>query len=87
MKTNRNELCPCGSGNKYKNCCESKRFQPDGKNRYIRWLISGAIAFFLVFTLWGIVEFFSSDHPEMEAYKCDNPRCTIIHYRPVTQSN
>ena len=87
MKTNRNEPCPCGSGNKYKNCCESKRFQSDGKNRYTHWLISGAVVFFFALTLWGVVEYFSSNHPEMEAYKCDNPRCNIIHYRPVSQSN
>src|SRR5687767_5256526 len=24
MRVGRNELCPCGSGKKYKNCCESK---------------------------------------------------------------
>ena len=87
MKTNRNDLCPCGSGKKYKNCCESKRFQSDGENRYIRWLISGAVGFLLALTLWGVIEYFSSDHPEMEAYKCDNPTCTTIHYRQVTQSN
>ena len=88
MKTNRNEPCPCGSGNKYKNCCESKRFQPDGTNRYIRWLISGMVGFFLALTLWGVVEYFSSDHPEMEPYTdCGNPTCTRIHYRPASQSN
>ena len=88
MKTNRNELCPCGSGNKFKNCCEKKRFQPDGENRHIRWLISGAIGFFLAMTLWGIVGYFSSDHPEMEPYTdCGNPNCDLIHYRSVTKSN
>ena len=87
MKTNRNELCPCGSGEKYKNCCENKRFQPDGKNRYIHWLISGALVFFLAMTLWGVVEYFSSEQPKMEAYKCDNPACNRIHYRPESQSN
>ena len=87
MKTNRNELCPCGSGNKYKNCCEKKRFQPDEKHRYIRWLISGAIGFFLALILWAFVESFTSERPEMEAYKCDNPACNQIHHRPVSQSN
>ena len=87
MKTNRNEPCPCGSGKKYKNCCESKRFQPNRRNRYIRWLTIGAVGFFLALTLLGIVEYFTSDHPDMEAYKCDNPSCNQIHYRPVSQSN
>ena len=87
MKTNRNELCPCGSGNKYKNCCGQKRSQSGKKNRYIRWLISGTVGFFLALTLWGVIEYFSSEHPDMEAYKCDNPTCNRIHYRPVPQSN
>jgi len=30
VKVGRNELCPCGSGRKYKHCCYSKRF------RYVR---------------------------------------------------
>jgi len=25
VKTGRNELCPCGSGKKYKNCCLGKK--------------------------------------------------------------
>ena len=87
MKTNRNEPCPCGSGNKYKNCCGQKRSQSDEKNRYTRWLISGTVGFFLALTLWGVIEYFNSDHPDMEAYKCDNPTCNQIHYRPASQSN
>ena len=86
MKTNRNELCPCGSGNKYKNCCEKKRFQPDKGNRYIRWFISGAVGLVLVLIIWAIMESYNSDRPEMEAYKCENPRCQLIHYRQVTKS-
>ena len=87
MKTNRNELCPCESGKKYKNCCEKKRFHSDDKNRYVRWLITSAVVFFLALTLWGVIEFFSSEHPEMEAYRCDNPSCTIIHYRQASPPN
>lgn len=30
VKVGRNELCPCGSGRKYKHCCQAKRF------RYVR---------------------------------------------------
>ena len=86
MKTNRNDQCPCGSGKKYKQCCEQKRFQNDN-NSYVRWIISGAVGFFLALTLWGVVEFFGTDHPEMEPYTdCGNPACTQIHYRPVSQS-
>ena len=88
MKTKRNELCPCGSEKKYKNCCETKRFQLDRENRNIRWLISGAVGVFLALILWGVVEYFNSDHPEMEPYTdCGNPTCNRIHYRQVTKSN
>ena len=87
MKTNRNDPCPCGSGKKYKNCCEQKRFQSGDENRITRLLITSAVGVFLAIFLWGLIEFFASDHPEMEAYKCDNPSCGKIHYRQKTDSN
>ena len=87
MKTNRNDPCPCGSGKKYKNCCEQKRFQSGGENRVTRLLITAAVGVFLAVFLWGVIEFFAADHPEMEAYKCDNPNCGQIHYRQKTDSN
>ena len=86
MKTNRNEHCPCGSGKKFKHCCQQKRFQDDGREKYLRWIISGGVGFFLALTLWGVFQFFTNEHPEMEAYKCDNPQCNQIHYRQVTDS-
>ena len=87
MKTNRNDACPCGSGKKYKNCCEQKRFQTGDKNRLIRWLIRGAVVLFLAVIIWEVVVFLTTDHPEMETYKCDNPNCTIIHYRQKALNN
>ena len=87
MKTNRNDACPCGSGKKYKNCCEQKRFQSGNENRMIHWLIKGAVVFFLAILVWGVVEYFVTDHPEMEAFKCDNPACGQIHYRPKIANN
>ena len=87
MKTNRNDSCPCGSGKKYKNCCEQKRYQSSDNNRLIRWFIRGAVGLFMVILVWGVVEFFVTDHPEMEAYKCDNPNCGQIHYRPKSINN
>ena len=85
MKTNRNEQCPCGSGEKFKNCCQQKRFQYTGNSKPLRWVISSAIVFFIILTLWGIFQFYTTEHPEMEAYKCDNPQCNQIHYRQVTE--
>ena len=87
MKTNRNDACPCGSGKKYKNCCEQKRFQSGGKNRLIRWLIRGAVGLFLAVIVWEVVVFLTTDHPEMEYYKCGNPNCTIWHQRQKAINN
>ena len=87
MKNSRNEPCSCGSGKKSKNCCEQKKVNSDMKNKYFRWFIISAIVFFLSITMWGIIDHFSSEHPEMEAYKCDNPACTRIHYRPISDAN
>ena len=87
MKTNRNDPCQCGSGKKYKNCCEQKRVQSGDDNRITRLLITAAVGVFLAVFLWGVIEFFATDHPEMEAYKCDNPSCGKIHYRQKTDSN
>jgi len=87
MKTNRNDPCTCGSGKKYKNCCEQKRFQSGDEKRITRLLITAAVGVFLAVFLWGVIEFFATDHPEMEAYKCDNPNCGKIHYRQQTDSN
>ena len=87
MKTNRNDACPCGSGEKYKNCCEKKRFHSGDENRIIHWLIRGAVGLFLVMIVWGLVEFFATDHPEMEYYKCGNPNCSIWHQRQKSVNN
>ena len=87
MKTSRNDTCPCGSGKKYKNCCEQKGYQPGNDNRIIRLLISGAIGGLLIILVWGMIEFFTTEHPEMEAYKCDNPNCGKIHYRAASSNN
>ncbi len=41
-KVGRNEACPCGSGRKYKQCCESKGGSPV-QSRLIMLLIAAAI--------------------------------------------
>lgn len=42
MKTRRNELCPCGSGEKYKRCClaEDRRRRDLGAARYRETLVA-----------------------------------------------
>lgn len=37
MKTGRNQLCPCGSGSKYKRCCQIKGIDP-GRISYGEWI-------------------------------------------------
>ena len=82
MKINRNASCSCGSKKKYKHCCESNSLGNE-KNRLVQSLIVSAILLITALTLYSVVEFYQEDRPEMEAYKCDNPNCGKIHYRPV----
>lgn len=42
-KVGRNETCPCGSGKKYKQCCESKAGGSGVQSRVIMLLIAAAI--------------------------------------------
>jgi len=39
-----NKACPCGSGNKYKDCCSGKgiRFNKKDQSKIVIWLIAGA---------------------------------------------
>ena len=87
MKTSRNEPCKCGSGKKYKNCCGIKNFENSVLIGYTHWIVLGFISICLVLTLWGVIGYFTSENPEMEAFKCDNPNCDRIHYRPKTDTN
>ena len=46
-KTGRNDLCPCGSGKKYKKCCEGKQHGSRGSRAMVivvGIVIAGAIA-------------------------------------------
>ena len=42
-KTGRNELCPCGSGRKYKKCCEAKQAHGGRQSRMLLFVVGGAI--------------------------------------------
>jgi hypothetical protein len=35
------------------------------------------------FAIYAVIDFYSQDRPEMEAYLCDNPNCGKVHYRPI----
>jgi hypothetical protein len=51
-KTGRNELCPCGSGRKYKKCCEAG--ERSSGSRVMLFAVGGAL---LVALLAGIASF------------------------------
>ena len=80
MKINRNDACPCGSEKKYKHCCGSKSLGSESSSQIVRGLILSAIIVLAGLTIYAVFE----DRPEMEAYKCDNPNCGKVHYRPVS---
>jgi hypothetical protein len=42
-KIGRNDLCPCGSGRKYKKCCEAKERQGTVQNWTMIVLVGGAV--------------------------------------------
>jgi uncharacterized protein YchJ len=52
-KTGRNDLCPCGSGRKYKKCCEAKG-RSQANSRMMMILVGAAV---LAAVLVGIASF------------------------------
>ena len=52
-KTGRNDLCPCGSGRKYKKCCEAKE-RATANGRVMLLVVGGAV---LAALIVGIVSF------------------------------
>lgn len=42
-KTGRNELCHCGSGRKYKKCCEAKERVGESRNRMLMFVVGAAV--------------------------------------------
>jgi len=42
-KTGRNDLCPCGSGRKYKKCCEAKDDGGTMRNRLMLIVVGGVM--------------------------------------------
>ena len=53
-KTGRNDLCPCGSGRKYKKCCEASERGGGTRTRVMLFTVGGAV---LVAILAGIASF------------------------------
>ncbi|MDA1184595.1 MAG: SEC-C metal-binding domain-containing protein [Acidobacteria bacterium] len=42
-KTGRNDLCACGSGQKYKKCCEAKDLAGGTQSRIMMFVVGGAV--------------------------------------------
>ena len=42
-KTGRNDLCPCGSGRKYKKCCEARERGGGTRSRVMLVAVGGAV--------------------------------------------
>jgi hypothetical protein len=53
-KTGRNDLCPCGSGQKYKKCCETRERGGGTGSRVMLFVVGGAVVVALIF---GIASF------------------------------
>ena len=83
MKINRNDACLCGSEKKYKHCCGSGTLGNES-NQLVRSIILSAILLVTGLTIYSVYDFYQEDRPEMESYKCDNPNCGKVHYRPVS---
>ena len=53
-KTGRNDLCTCGSGRKYKKCCEAKERDGGVRSRVMLFAVGGAV---LVAIIAGLASF------------------------------
>jgi hypothetical protein len=53
-RAGRNDLCPCGSGQKYKKCCETKERGGAAHNRMMLLIVGGAV---VAAILAGIAQF------------------------------
>jgi len=58
-KTRRNDLCPCGSGRKYKKCCEAKA-RTGTQGRVMLLVVGGAV---LAAIIVGIASFSGQQGP------------------------
>ena len=51
-RTGRNDTCPCGSGRKYKKCCESKERTGAARGRVLALVVGAAVVAALVAGVW-----------------------------------
>lgn len=55
----RNDPCPCGSGRKYKHCCEAKQHSPTPGRRLLLW---GVLAVFAIALAMALRTAITGDH-------------------------
>ena len=81
MKTGRNEPCPCGSGKKFKKCCEGK---PDASERMrLRGVAAVLLVVLLIVVVGIIIELRSDDEPAVQTERVWSPEHG--HYHDVNQ--
>ena len=56
MKIKRNEKCVCGSGKKFKHCCETSYSKSDGSTNYFKWAVVVCAAIVLSLGVWSVFE-------------------------------
>ena len=77
MKTGRNEPCPCGSGKKFKRCCEGKA---DASERIrSRGLAALLIVVLLIVLAAVVIELNSDDQPAVESERVWSPEHGHYH--------
>jgi hypothetical protein len=69
-KTGRNDLCPCGSGQKYKKCCEANQRGGAAKTRALIFIVGGAVVAAIAI---GIVAFTSDPAPAADGVRIWDP--------------
>ena len=75
-KTGRNDLCPCGSGKKYKKCHERGDRGEAATNRILMIVVGAAVAAAIVA---GVASFTGTRRPAASA--CGTPATAIITTR------
>ena len=74
-RVGRNELCPCGSGKKYKQCCERK----EGRLSPTTWLtivgVAAAVLAALIFSFSSTTQVASGICPPGQVWSIDHGHC------------
>ncbi len=81
MKTGRNEPCPCGSGKKFKKCCEGKA--DAGARMRSRGLVALLAVVLLIVVAAVVIELRSDDAPVVETERVWSPEHG--HYHDVNR--